>query len=297
MNKPVLGIVVGGILGLLDGFAAPVQVPEIAPEAVGIVIGSTFKGVIVGLIAGFFARKVSSVPLGIAVGLLAGLGFAYLIASQPDALTGKHYYREIMLPGSLAGAIVGFVTQRYGRRPGVAATAALLLALVPAAASAQVAGSTSATSSTLADGKAAFDRLKALQGDWDGHVTTPDGPKARVEFRLAGNGSALVERLFPGTDHEMVSIYHLVGRDLMLTHYCAMANQPRMKLVTGGQEGDLVFDFAGGFNVDPKTTTHMHGGRFSVKDADTYEADWGIVSAGKPAGNNRFFMKRAAKSQ
>ena len=50
----------------------------------GIVIGSTFKGVIVGLIAGFFARKVSSVPLGIAVGLLAGLGFAYLIASQPD---------------------------------------------------------------------------------------------------------------------------------------------------------------------------------------------------------------------
>ena len=118
MNKPVLGIVVGGILGMLDGLAAPLQVPEIAPEAMGIVIGSTFKGVIVGLIAGFFARKVNSVPLGIAVGLLAGLGFAYLIASQPDGVTGKHYYWEIMLPGSLAGAIVGFVTQRYGRRPG-----------------------------------------------------------------------------------------------------------------------------------------------------------------------------------
>ena len=71
-------------------------------------------------------------------------------------------------------------------------------------------------------------------GDWDGHVTSPDGPPARVEFRLAGNGSALVERLFPGTDHEMVSIYHLVGSDLVLTHYCAMANQPRMKLVAGG---------------------------------------------------------------
>lgn len=298
MNKPVLGIVVGGILGLLDGLAAPLQVPEVAPEAVGIVIGSTFKGVIVGLIAGFFARKVSSVPLGIAVGLLAGLGFAYLIASQPAA-TGKHYYWEIMLPGSLAGAIVGFVTQRYGRRPGVAATAALLLALLPAISTAEGVASapSTVTPASATDGKAAFERLKALAGDWEGHVTTPDGPPARVEFRLAGNGSALVERLFPGTTHEMVSVYHLAGSDLVLTHYCAMANQPRMKLVAGGRDGDLVFDFAGGDNVDPKITTHMHGGRFSVKGVDVYEADWSIVSEGKLAGNNRFFMKRAAKSQ
>ena len=36
------------------------------------------------------------------------------------ASTGKHYYWEIMLPGSLAGAIVGYATQRYGRRPGEA---------------------------------------------------------------------------------------------------------------------------------------------------------------------------------
>jgi membrane protease YdiL (CAAX protease family) len=94
----------------------------VAPEIMGIVIGSTFKGVIVGLIAGFFARRVSSLPLGVAVGLAAGLLFAWLIASQPDPATGKHYYWEIMLPGSLAGAIVGYATQRYGRRPGAART-------------------------------------------------------------------------------------------------------------------------------------------------------------------------------
>jgi hypothetical protein len=76
-----------------------------------------------------------------------------------------------------------------------------------------------------------------------------------------------------------------------------MANQPRMKLVAGGATGDLVFDFTGGDNVDPKTTTHMHGGRFTVKDASSYEADWQVVGEGKPMGSNRFFMKRAAKSQ
>jgi hypothetical protein len=28
---------------------------------------------------------------------------------------GKHYYWEIILPGSVLGLIVGYATQRYGR--------------------------------------------------------------------------------------------------------------------------------------------------------------------------------------
>jgi hypothetical protein len=121
MNKPVLGLIVGGVLGVFDGLSALLSAPEVAPQIVGIVIGSTLKGVIVGLIVGFFARKVRSLPLGIAVGIGVGLLFAYLVAAQPDPATGRHYYWEIMLPGSLAGAIVGYATQRYGRRPGSAA--------------------------------------------------------------------------------------------------------------------------------------------------------------------------------
>ena len=117
MNKPLLGLLVGGILGTFDGLSALVSAPEVAPEIAGIVIGSTFKGLVVGVLTGWFARKVRSLPLGMLFGLLVGLGFAYLIASQPDGLTGKHYYWEIMLPGSLAGAIVGYATQKFGRTP------------------------------------------------------------------------------------------------------------------------------------------------------------------------------------
>jgi hypothetical protein len=115
MNKPLLGLIVGAILGALDGLSALASAPEVAPEILGIVIGSTFKGLIVGVLTGFFARKVNSLPLAILFGLAVGLGFAYLIASQPDGLTHKHYYWEIMLPGSLTGALVGFATQRFGR--------------------------------------------------------------------------------------------------------------------------------------------------------------------------------------
>ena len=117
MNKPALGLLVGAGLGCLDGLSALVSAPEVAPEIKVIVLGSTFKGLVVGLLAGFFARKVRSLALGVGFGLFLGLGFAYAIAAQPDALTKKHYYWEIMLPGTLAGAMVGFVTQRFGQGP------------------------------------------------------------------------------------------------------------------------------------------------------------------------------------
>ena len=81
-----------------------------------IVIGSTLKGMIAGICAGWFARKVRSVPAGIAFGLAIGLGLAYLVAAMPSE-TGEHYYFEIMLPGAILGAVVGWATQRYGRAP------------------------------------------------------------------------------------------------------------------------------------------------------------------------------------
>ena len=139
-----------------------------------------------------------------------------------------------------------------------------------------------------------LEKMKKLVGTWV--ATDQEGkPTEQVVsvIRLTAGGSAVHETLFPGQPHEMISIYTAEGPDLIMTHYCVLGNQPRMKLVSGGQSGDLVFDFAGGDNIEPDTTRHMHGGRFTVKDVDSYEADWILMSFGKPAGNNRFFMKRA----
>ena len=117
MNKPVYGMLLGGFLGIFDGLSALLSGPEVAPQIVGIVIGSTLKGIIAGLLIGWFAKKVNSLPLGILFGFAVGLLLAYAVAAMPDP-SGKHYYWEIMLPGSLAGAIVGYATQKFGRRPG-----------------------------------------------------------------------------------------------------------------------------------------------------------------------------------
>lgn len=112
MNKPVLGLLLGGVLGIFDGLTA-LFYPEAAPQIVGIVIGSTIKGLIAGVLIGYFAKKVNSLPWGIVFGLLVGLLLAFLVAAMPDP-SGKHYYLEIMLPGGLVGLIVGYATQRYG---------------------------------------------------------------------------------------------------------------------------------------------------------------------------------------
>lgn len=114
MSKPVLGLILGAVLGAIDGLTA-LFTPEVAPMIVGIVIGSTIKGLIAGIIIGFFATKVHSMPAGVVFGFAVGLILAFLIAAMPDE-SGKHYYFEIMLPGSIVGLIVGFATQKYGKK-------------------------------------------------------------------------------------------------------------------------------------------------------------------------------------
>lgn len=118
MNKVLLGLVLGGVLGIFDGLTAWFT-PAVRDQMMGIVIGSTVKGIIAGLLIGYFARKVNSLALGILFGLGVGALLAFLVAAMPDP-SGKHYYFEIMLPGSIVGIIVGYATQKFGRTPAAA---------------------------------------------------------------------------------------------------------------------------------------------------------------------------------
>jgi len=115
VNKVLLGVVVGAILGALDGLTALFHGPEFKEQIVSIVLGSTFKGVVAGIAAGCFARKFRSVPLGIVFGLVVGAALAAPIAYGASEEHQRSLYLAIMLPGAIAGGIVGWATQRYGR--------------------------------------------------------------------------------------------------------------------------------------------------------------------------------------
>ncbi len=117
-NRPVLGLLAGGLLGVLDGLSALVSSPEVKEQIAGIVLGSSGKGLLAGVIVGLIARKLSSSRAGTLVGVFVAAVITLPIAHMNASAAGRpDYYWKIMLPGALVGAIVGYVVMRYGRAP------------------------------------------------------------------------------------------------------------------------------------------------------------------------------------
>jgi hypothetical protein len=114
MSKPLLGLILGAVLGFLDGLGAFFY-PGVASMMTGIIIGSTLKGLLTGMVTGLVARRLHSLPLGILSGLIVGLALSYWAAATSPDPQGRYYYLEIMLPGSVLGAVVGFATQKFGK--------------------------------------------------------------------------------------------------------------------------------------------------------------------------------------
>jgi hypothetical protein len=108
MNKILAGALFGLILGAIDGATAWFY-PETRSLIGGILVGSSIKGMLVGLLSGWFARRVDSTKWGILLGAALGLLLAFLVA-----LMQHDHYLQIMLPGFVTGAIIGFLTQRTG---------------------------------------------------------------------------------------------------------------------------------------------------------------------------------------
>jgi hypothetical protein len=159
------------------------------------------------------------------------------------------------------------------------------------------------------DAKAAFARLKTLKGTWKSQINSDDqspdhkekakhdGAEPPVVFSLTGAGSAVVETQFPGMGHEMVSVYHLDGDDLRMTHYCAAGNQPRVKLDRAHSTPDkFVFVFDGGSNLDPEKDHHIHGLTISFLQDGKVSSAWEGYADGKTAGITTFLMTKQESS-
>lgn len=118
MNRPVLGLLVGAGLGVLDGLSALVSSPEVSGEIGGIVVGSAGKGLLAGIIVGVIARKLASSKLSTLIGVIVASVVTFPVAHMNATHYGRpDYYWKIMLPGALVGAIVGYVVMRYGKAP------------------------------------------------------------------------------------------------------------------------------------------------------------------------------------
>lgn len=71
-------------------------------------------------------------------------------------------------------------------------------------------------------------------------------------------------------DHPpMVTTYYVDGDDLMMTHYCWLKNQPRMRASMPSEHVKrLAFSFVDATNLSNPAQPHMHGVAFTFQDAD-----------------------------
>jgi hypothetical protein len=134
-----------------------------------------------------------------------------------------------------------------------------------------------------ADAAAAFEQLKKLAGEWQEAAPKDEASKGMtvLVYKVVGGGKSVVETCFPGTEMEMVSVYHQDGNELLVTHYCCAGNQPRLKAVAGADKGEVAFDLVGGSNFDPAKDLHMHSFRIRVIDTDHMHQECDIYVDGK----------------
>ena len=155
---------------------------------------------------------------------------------------------------------------------------------------------TEAAAQTTSPNQARFEALKKLAGDWV-EVGKDGKPTATVltSIRVTAGGTAIHETIFPGTDKEMVTLYHLDGDDLILTHYCVLGNQPRLKAEPGKDAKRIAFKFSGGTNLKSPDDMHMHDATLILIDNDHFRAEWTACKDGKACHQANFDFVRKAK--
>lgn len=142
----------------------------------------------------------------------------------------------------------------------------------------------------------AFEKMKKLAGTW--MVADKDGkPTDQVAsiVKVTAGGSAIHETLFPGQDMEMISVYTVDGSDMIMTHYCVLGNQPRMKGRLNPSGNQVEFQFVGGGNLNPAKDKHMHASVLTWINEDQIEIQGTGWENGAPAKEMCCGMKLARK--
>jgi hypothetical protein len=158
------------------------------------------------------------------------------------------------------------------------------LALVTAAAFSSLTSADDRHAQHAPTKNADLDKFKALAGTW--HMTgIPDemgGPNATATYKVTAGGNAVLETVFAGSEHEMVTLYYVQGDGLALTHYCMLGNRPHMKAIPTSEANQIRFRCPEGEDRALEAEEHMHQATFTFLDADHVKSEWVLYKDGKP---------------
>lgn len=124
---------------------------------------------------------------------------------------------------------------------------------------------------------AGWEKLKSLAGEWEG---TEDGKPFHLSYKVISSGTAVMETLDGPDAMQMITVYHPDGKSLLMTHYCSMGNEPRMRS-KGLENGKLAFTYVDAANLKSKDEMRMTGLVLTFQDADHLQAQWAHSGARK----------------
>ncbi len=127
------------------------------------------------------------------------------------------------------------------------------------------------------DAHKSFDLLKGMEGNWAGKNN--QGQPIEVTFRVTAGGSALMSEIHGHGPENMITMFHMDGDRLLMTHYCGAGNQPRMKVISSDAKS-VSFEFFDGTNIGPGDG-HMQHVTFTQPDVDHHVEEWIFLDHGK----------------
>jgi hypothetical protein len=135
-----------------------------------------------------------------------------------------------------------------------------------------------AAASAQTDAQRAFSAIKNMPGTWEGKTT--DGQTVRVDFKVTAGGSAVMSEILGRED--MISMFNLDGPDrLLLTHYCAVGNQPRMQASVSPDGKTITFNFVDATNMATPDAAHMQRMILTLVDENHHTEEWIFADHGK----------------
>ena len=138
----------------------------------------------------------------------------------------------------------------------------------------------------------AFEKLKTLAGEWEG-THGAAGKWAKASYTLTSDGTVLMERLLEQGGHEMVTTYHMDNGRLLMTHYCAAGNQPRMQAAGLEPDGKRIrFAFRDVTNLANPNAGHMRALEITLIDANHLTQAWTWRENGKDTPPEPFQLVR-----
>jgi hypothetical protein len=115
-------------------------------------------------------------------------------------------------------------------------------------------------------------------------------------FRETGGGSALLSEIRSSHEYpeNLISVFHLDGDRLVMTHYCSAGNQPRMQASASPDGKTITFDFFDATNLLAPEAEHMQRVAITLLDANHHTETWTFTDHGKQTPQTYDLWRTAA---